>query len=158
MPPASSAGIFSRTTIFASGSISCASTAAAAPAYDKSIQPISVSNASAVVGRSLGLIQTLASAGYTSAWQLGDLPAAAETKVLYGTDMADVAADVAALFKIPADSVTSDPTINGVSIVVGTDWASGTEFGKITVPEDIVASTADQGGECLSVNPLYYTK
>ena len=134
------------------------STAAAAPAYDKSIQPISVSNASAVVGRSLGLIQTLASAGYTSAWQLGDLPAAAETKVLYGTDMADVAADVAALFKIPADSVTSDPTINGVSIVVGTDWASGTEFGKITVPEDIVASTADQGGECLSVNPLYYTK
>ena len=125
--------------------------------YDKSIQPISVANASAVTGRSIELVQALAGAGFTQAWQAGNVPSQKETQVLYGTSMADVAADVAALFNIPASAVKPDPAVSGVSLVVGTDWVSGTEFGKIVVPEDIVASTADQGGECLKVNPLYYT-
>ena len=76
--------------------------------------------------------------------------------MLYGPDMADVAADVAKLFKLPATAVKSDPTITGVSLVVGNDWASGTEFGKIVVPDDIVASTAAQADGCLMVNPAYY--
>lgn len=159
-PTASPSGTGAATSSAASSSAAAtgpATTTPAAPVYDKSIQPISVANASAVVGRTVGLLQNLATAGFSSAWQAGDIPAVAETKVLYGPDMADVAADVAALFGIPANAVVSDPTIYGVSLVVGTDWASGTEFGKITVPEDIVASTADQGGECLTVNPLYYT-
>ena len=126
-------------------------------AYQKSIQPISVANASAVVGRSLELLQTLASAGFTNSWQAGDLPPAAKTQLLYGPDMKDVAGDIAALFKIPASAVSADPSVSGLSLIVGTDWVSGSEFGKIVVPKDIVASTADQGGECLTINPLYYT-
>ena len=126
-------------------------------AYQKSIQPISVANASAVVGRSLELLQTLASAGFTNSWQAGDLPLAAKTQLLYGPDMKDVAGDIAALFKIPASAVSADPSVSGLSLIVGTDWVSGSEFGKIVVPKDIVASTADQGGECLTINPLYYT-
>jgi LCP family protein required for cell wall assembly len=125
--------------------------------YNKAIQPISITNASAVAGRSIELLQSLATAGFTNSWQAGDVPAGNETQVLYGTDMADVAGDVAALFKIPATSVKADPTVTGVQIVVGTDWASGNEFGQVVVPEDIVASTADQGGECMAVNPQYYT-
>jgi len=134
-----------------------ASSAPAAPAYNKAIQPISVQNASGIVGRSVELLKSLSTAGFASSWSGGDVAAKNETKVLYGTDMADVAADVAALFKLPAGAVQADPTVTGVKLVVGTDWASGTQFGTVTVPQDIVASTADQTGGCLKVNPIYYT-
>ena len=165
-PPTPPAGATSTPTAAgtpgASAATAPASVAPEAPApsasvYNKAIQPISVANASAVVGRSIVLLQTLASAGFTNAWQAGDIAAAPTTQLLYGPNMADVATDVAALFKLPATAVVSDPTVNGLSLVVGTDWTSGAEFGKIVVPKDIVASTADNGGECLTVNPLYYT-
>ncbi|WP_104087370.1 LCP family protein [Arthrobacter sp. GMC3] len=134
-----------------------ASSAPAAPAYNKAIQPISVQNATAIVGRSVELLKALSGAGFTSSWSGGDVAAQNETKVLYGTDMADVAADVAALFKLPASALQADPTVTGVKLVVGTDWSSGTQFGTVTVPQDIVSSTADQTGACLTVNPAYYT-
>ncbi|NVM96813.1 LCP family protein [Arthrobacter wenxiniae] len=127
------------------------------PAYDKAAQPIGVANASAIAGRATEVLQSLATAGFTNSWAAGDVAAQNETRVLYGHDMGDVAADIAKHFKIPASAVKSDPSISGVQLVIGTDWTSGTEFGKIVVPKDIVASTADQSGGCLTVNPLYYT-
>ncbi|NVM97963.1 LCP family protein [Arthrobacter sp. SDTb3-6] len=127
-------------------------------AYDKALQPISVANASAIVGRATEVLASLASSGFTNSWSAGDVAPENETKVLYGPDMSDVAADVAKLFHIPATAVQSDPSISGVQLVIGTDWTSGTDFGRIVVPKDIVASTADQSGGCLTVNPLYYTK
>ncbi|WP_170133145.1 LCP family protein [Arthrobacter livingstonensis] len=146
-----------------SGASSAAATTGAtttgptAAAYDKSAQAISVANASAVVGRATEVLQGLAAAGFTNSWSGGDVAAQNQTKVLYGQDMADVARDVAKLFNIPATAVQSDPSVTGVQLVIGTDWTSGTEYGKITVPKDIVSSTADQSGGCLKVNPLYYT-
>jgi len=137
-----------------------ATTAPASPtaaAYDKAIQPISVANASAVTGRAVELLKSLAGAGYTAAVSAGDVPAQNQTQILYGANMADVAADMATLFKIPATALKSDPAISGLQIVVGTDWTAGTEYGKVVVPKDIVSSTAAQGNECLTVNPLYYT-
>ncbi|MGO4385324.1 LCP family protein [Specibacter sp. RAF43] len=128
-----------------------------APAYDKAIQPISVVNASAVAGRGTELLQHLAATGYTGAWSAGDVPAENVTKVLYGADMADVAADVARAFKIPGTAVTADPRITGVQLVVGTDWVSGKAYGEVAVPEGVVSSTAEQSDQCLVVNPLYYT-
>lgn len=127
-----------------------------APAYDKALQQISISNASAIVGRSGELLQALVSAGFTGSWQAGDVPAVNESQIRYGADMADVAADIATLFELPASAVISDPTITGVSLVVGTDWTSGTSFGSVVVPPDIVASTANDSDGCLSVNPLKY--
>ena len=129
-----------------------------APAYNKALQPISVANASTLVGRSIELIQKLAADGFTNTFSVGDVPAAAATQVLYGVDMADVAADVAAQFKLPATAVVSDPTIVGVRLVVGSDWISGTEYGTTVVPEDIVSSTADAPGQCLTVNPDMYPR
>lgn len=128
------------------------------PAYDKSLQSVGVTNASAVVGRSIELLQGLAAAGFTNSWQAGDVAAQNETQLLYGPNMADVAADIAALFKLPATAVKEDPTVNGISLVVGTDWGSGTEFGTVVVPKDIVSSTADQANQCLVVNPDYYPR
>lgn len=126
-------------------------------AYNKAIQPITVQNATAIAGRSVELLASLATAGFSASRSSGDVAAQNETKVLYGTDMADVAADVAALFKLPPTALQADPTVTGVKLLVGTDWTSGVEFGTVTVPQDIVASTADQTGGCLKVNPIYYT-
>lgn len=128
-----------------------------APAYEKALQPISVVNATAVVGRSLELVQALAAAGFSNAWQAGDIPAVSETKLLYGAEMADVAADLATLFNLPPAAVQFDATVAGISLVVGADWISGTQYGTIVVPENIVASTAEQDAGCMKVNPLYYT-
>ena len=125
--------------------------------YDKAIQPLTVVNNSAVEGRETELVNELIKGGFTNTVDLGDDAAANETKVAFGADMADVAADVAKLFHIPATDVISDPTITGVQLRVGTDWVSGTDYGKVTLPSDIVASTAAEKNECLVVNPLYYT-
>lgn len=128
------------------------------PAYDKALQSVSVTNASAVVGRSIELLQGLATAGFTNSWQAGDVAAQNKTQLLYGPNMADVAADIAALFKLPATALKEDPAITGINLVVGTDWASGTAYGTVTVPKDIVSSTADQANQCLKVNPDYYPR
>ncbi|ALE06053.1 hypothetical protein AL755_12190 [Arthrobacter sp. ERGS1:01] len=128
-----------------------------APAYDKALQAVSVANASAVVDRSTEIMASLAKAGFTGTWSAGDIAASNKTRVLYGADMKDVATDVAKMFKIPTSAVVSDPTISGVQLVIGTDWSSGTQYGKIVVPKGIVSSTAAQDNECLTVNPAYYT-
>ncbi|MFC8304779.1 LCP family protein [Specibacter sp. NPDC057265] len=127
-----------------------------APAYDKGLQAVSVTNASAVVGRSIELLQALAANGYSNSWQAGDVPVQGVSEISHGPGMADVAADIAALFGIPASAVREDPAVAGVNLLVGSDWGSGTKYGEITVPEDIVASTADEAGQCLVVNPAYY--
>lgn len=128
-----------------------------APAYEKALQPISVVNATAIVGRSIELVQALAADGFSNAWQAGDVPAVSETQLLYGADMADVAADLATKFKLPPAAVQFDATVTGISLVVGADWVSGQEYGTIVVPENIVASTAEEDAGCMTVNPLYYT-
>lgn len=129
-----------------------------AAAYQKALQPISVQNASAVPGRGAQIQQTLISQGFTATSVVGDFPAANQSQILYGADMADVANDLAQLFKLPATAVKEDSTISGVSVVVGTDWSEGDTFGTVVVPKDIVSSTANQTGECLTVNPLYWAE
>lgn len=127
-------------------------------AYDKALQTISVANASSLVGRTVELLQLLAADGFTNSWPAGDLPAQPETQLLYGPDMADVAADVAALFKLPQSALREDPTITGLQLVVGSDWVSGTEFGTVVLPENIVQSTAEKAAQCLTVNPDMYPR
>ncbi len=128
----------------------------AAPAYDKSLQPVTVTNASGVVGRSMELFQVLAANGFTQSLQARDVPVQGVTQIVHGADMADVAADIAALFGVPASAVSADPTVTGVNLLVGSDWGSGTKYGDFTVPEDIVSSTAAEAEQCLVVNPAYY--
>ncbi len=128
------------------------------PAYEKGIQPISVANASTLAGRTTEIIQALAADGFASTWPAGDLAVQPETKLMYGTNMADVAQDVAALFKLPATALVEDPSITGVQLVVGTDWVSGTDYGTVVVPENIVQSTAEHNGQCLTVNPDMYPR
>ena len=96
----------------------------AAAVYDKSLQPITVANASAVVDRSTEILQALVKGGFANSWRPGTSPAR-KTQVLYGADMSDVADDVATLFKIPATAVVADPNVTGVSW-----WSAPTVTGE----------------------------
>ncbi len=129
--------------------------APSAAAYDKSIQPISVVNATGIPDRTTELTAALQGAGYTDLLQV-PADTAATTTIGYGEGFQDIATDVAALFGIPASALVASTGVNGVRLNIGTDFASGTTFGKTVLPPNIVASTADQSGKCLTVNPDMY--
>jgi hypothetical protein len=114
-----------------------------------------VTDATGLLTRSADLAAVLGGAGFTSVAQ-DSAPTAATTEVLYGPDFQDVAADVAALFGIPAGQIAPSPSVTGVQLLVGSDFASGTAFGSAPLPPNIVSATADQQVQCQSVNPLYY--
>ncbi|WP_427017971.1 LCP family protein [Pseudarthrobacter sp. P1] len=129
----------------------------AAPAYNTAIQPVTVVNGSGLAGRATEILAVLQGAGYTNSFEGRPVATASTTTIAYGADFADVAADVAALYGIPATALAADPTINGVQLRLGADFISGTKYGTNVLPPDIVASTADDAEKCLVVNPGYYT-
>lgn len=142
----------------ASGSATAtASAAPSVPAYNKSFQPVSVLNASGVAGKDTELVNKLAAAGFTNSAAQGSAAApVAATTINYGSNFADVAADVRTLLNVPNATLVLDPTLNGVQVVAGTDLAAGSSSANPSLPPDIVASTANQSNECLTVNPQQY--
>ncbi|GAA1258388.1 LCP family protein [Arthrobacter pascens] len=125
-------------------------TTPAAP-YDKSLQPVTVANGTAVPTRAQEIVDALVTGGFTQTGQLEAGPTP-KTMVYYGTDFADVAADVAALFGIPASQVAPSPGVSGVQLYLGADFASGSKYGKASVPKDIVNQTA-KDATCQTANP-----
>jgi hypothetical protein len=77
--------------------------------------------------------------------------------VYYGPEFADVAADVAALFGIPAAQVVPSSGVSGVQLYLGSDFPSGTKYGKTSVPKDIVNQTAGDT-VCQQANPELITQ
>ncbi|MGX5714816.1 LCP family protein [Arthrobacter sp. MAHUQ-56] len=133
-------------------------TTPAPPAYDKSLQPVSVANGTGVAGRTTEIAGVLAEAGFTNVTKLqGQVQQ--QTMVYYGAGFEDVAADVAALFGLPASSIMQVANVQGVQLYAGTDFATGT---KPAAPP----SSADSGGgvvaqtgsdqTCESTNPGGY--
>ncbi|WP_394937915.1 LCP family protein [Psychromicrobium sp. YIM B11713] len=125
-----------------------------ATAYNKALQPVIVSNASGVPSRAAELLQLLSSAGYTNSAQGEAVPEQASTQLLYGSGFADVAQDLAELFGLPASALAPAPAMNGVQLLVGADFSSGHKIGKVALPSDIVAGTANQPIQCQDVNDL----
>ena len=128
----------------------------AVPAYDKSLQPVSVANGTGVTGRSKAIAGLLSDAGFT---KLTQLPAQAttQTMVYYSAGFEDVAADVAALFGLPAGSVQQVANIQGVQLYAGTDFASGTKPAAPPSSADSSGSVVAQTGsdeKCQAANPL----
>lgn len=126
-------------------------TAPAQPPYDKALQPVTVANGTGVPGRSQEISRVLMAGGFTQLGQLEAL-AVAQSVVYYGPDFADVAADVAALLGIPATQVLPAPAIVGVQVYLGTDFSTGTGYGAVALPEDIVNQTAGDV-VCQQANP-----
>ena len=122
----------------------------AAP-YDKTLQPITVVNGTADATRTQEIVEAVVAGGFTQVGQFEDRTTA-KTMVYYGPEFADVAADVAALFGIPAAQMAPSSGVSGVQLYLGTDFASGTKYGKTTVPKDIVNQTASDT-VCQQANP-----
>jgi LCP family protein required for cell wall assembly len=123
------------------------------PDYDRSLQPVLIANGSTVPGRSHDLTPILTEAGFTSLSRIEAQPAD-ETTIYYGPEFDDVAADVAALFGLPASKVQADPSVYGVQLYLGIDFTSGTKP-SVTAPSarDVVAQTAEDR-KCQAVNSL----
>ncbi len=128
-------------------------TPAAAPAYDKALQPVAVANGSGVPARAQEIIEALAADGFTQASQL-TAPAVNATVVYYGSDYADVAADVAALLGVAPGQVLAAAGVTGVQVYLGADFATGTPAASAAapLPDDIVNQTAGDT-VCQQANP-----
>ncbi|WP_427131457.1 LCP family protein [Pseudarthrobacter sp. S9] len=128
------------------------------PAYDKTLQPVTVANGSGVPARSQEIMQALTAGGFTQLGQLTAKPVAT-TAVYYGAQFAEVAADVAAMLGIPATQVLPAPGVAGVQVYVGSDFASGTKTGDAApqLPSDIVNQTAGDT-VCQQANPELITR
>jgi LCP family protein required for cell wall assembly len=127
-------------------------TAPPLPPYDKAIQAVTVANGTGLTGRAEEIVQALIAGGFTQAGQFLAAPVE-QSIVYYGTDYADVAADVAALLGIPAGQVQLLPTVAGVQVYLGTDFTSGTTYGAVALPENIVNQTAGDA-TCQQANPM----
>ncbi|NUP58140.1 MAG: LCP family protein [Pseudarthrobacter sp.] len=135
-----------------------APTTPAAPAYDKSLQPVSIANGTGVTGRSTAIAGILSDAGFTKLTKLqGQVQQ--QTMVYYGAGFEDVAADVAALFGLPASSITKVGNVQGVQLYAGTDFATGTKPAAPPSSADSSGSVVAQTGSdqtCESTNPAGY--
>ncbi|UKA61077.1 LCP family protein [Arthrobacter sp. FW306-04-A] len=123
----------------------------AAPAYNKALQAVTVADGSGVTSRGQELATALIGGGFTKAGHFL-AAAASKTVVYYGTGYADVAPDVASLLGIPAAQIEPSPGIVGVQVYVGSDFTTGTKFGMVSVPADVVKQTAGDV-KCQAVNP-----
>lgn len=128
----------------------------AAPAYDKSLQPVSIANGTGVTGRSNAIAGLLSEAGFTNLTKL-QAQAQEKTMVYYSAGFEDVAADVAALFGLPAGNVQQVANIQGVQLYAGTDFAAGTKPAAPPSSADSSGGVVAQTGSdqtCQSANPL----
>jgi len=132
--------------------------APATPAYDKSLQPVSVANGTGVAGRSNAIAAELSQAGFTKLTKL-QAQTQSQTMVYYSAGFEDVAADVAALFGLPASSILPVTNIQGVQLYAGTDFATGTKPAAPPSSADSSGSVVAQTGSdqtCQSTNALGY--
>ncbi|MDT0168064.1 LCP family protein [Pseudarthrobacter sp. BRE9] len=128
----------------------------AAPSYDKSLQPVSIANGTGVTGRSNAISGLLSDAGFTNVTKL-QAQDQDKTMVYYSAGFEDVAADVAALFGLPAGSVQQVANIQGVQLYAGTDFATGTKPAAPPSSVDSLGGVVAQTGSdqtCQSANPL----
>ncbi|MET3721864.1 LCP family protein [Arthrobacter sp. UYEF21] len=140
------------------GTESAPPTVPSAPAYDKSLQPITVANGTNVAGRSTAIAATLTSAGFTKVNRVQG-PPRTQTMVYFSSGFADVAADVAALVGLPASSVQQVTNVQGVQLYAGEDFATGDKPAPAPAPANsgdssgtVVAQTA-QDQTCQAANP-----
>ncbi|MCH6470322.1 LCP family protein [Sinomonas terrae] len=130
------------TAASASASPSAAPTTPAAPAYDKTIQPVTVANGTGVTGRAAELATFLKGQGFAQSTDFNAAPTDT-TNVYYSSNFADVAKDVAAALGIPSSQVQPANNINGVQVYVGSDFTSGTHYTP-KLPDNVVSQTAAQ--------------
>lgn len=112
----------------ASPSASGSPTSTTAVNVIKSEVHVAVYNASGVNQRAAGIKSALVTDGFSLATVGGTLAKADTTKVYYPSTRADSAAAVANALAIPSADLSLSTTYAEVTVVIGTDWASGNTF------------------------------
>ncbi|MDH6117527.1 LCP family protein required for cell wall assembly [Kitasatospora sp. GAS204A] len=158
----------------AAASSAPASSAPAAPPVDKAAVRIDVQNGSGGTGRSTAVTDALTAQGYTHATRDTTLPPKSPTKLLYPAAQQAQAKAVAASLGLP-DSALSESTVSAthLTLVVGTDWTTGTSFpggtaagaaSQAAAPVPTALPTTaqsqnaqDDANQCMDVNPAPYS-
>jgi LCP family protein required for cell wall assembly len=119
------------------------------------------STRAAVTGRAGAIARLLVGKGFTQA--VADSSAVlGEEKTVVRYPSADLRGDaqrVAEALGVPTSSVERSTDVNGVTLVVGADWRSGTEYTAEeeddTTPESAQAINGSDEKQCMHVNPDY---
>ncbi|WP_433453630.1 LCP family protein [Streptomyces sp. CA-142005] len=144
----------------AAASATAKATAAAVPASQIAV---TVENGTAVTGRASDIASALTDQGFSSGTTTANAPSPATTTALtYGTGQKAEATTVAKALGL-STSHLKQGTGTGLTLVIGSDWPSGTSFpggGSSPAPADTKAavggahaSTADQAKTCAKVSP-----
>lgn len=150
-------------------------TARPAPTVNKAAVAVSVENGSGIAGRAHDIAAALVAKGFTQS--VGDLNAAytTTTSLTYGPGKRAQARAVAKTLGLPASALHRSGT--GLTLVIGTDWPSGTTYeagaspspsprpsataggstatGSAGPPAGSLPENASNAGECTQVNPAY---
>ncbi|MEY9843304.1 LCP family protein [Streptacidiphilus sp. MAP5-3] len=133
-----------------------ASASPTAPAFPAAQIDVQVENGSGVNGRGGDLANYLTGKGYGSGTTAVTAPQNVSTTELhygsYSTDKAE-AETVAASLGIPASHISSDPSMQGVVLLVGTDWTTGDTYpGGTAKPAPVDTKTALQDSHSQTAN------
>ncbi|MGH3417565.1 MAG: LCP family protein, partial [Actinocrinis sp.] len=90
---------------------------------------VQVLNGTTVNGRAAAVKGGLVTDGFTLASIGGTAPSSSTTKVYYPSSRADSAATVANALALPASALVQSSAYAEVTVVIGSDWPSGTAFG-----------------------------
>jgi LCP family protein required for cell wall assembly len=133
---------------------------ATAPAVPASQIAVTVENGTAVTGRASAIATALTDQGFGSGTTTANAPSPATTTALtYGTGQKAQATTVAKALGLPTSHLRQG-TGTGLTLVIGSDWTSGTSYPGGTSSADTKtavggahASTADQAKTCAKVSP-----
>jgi LCP family protein required for cell wall assembly len=159
---AATAGPASGTSASASPS---ASPSAGTPAVVDSEVHVQIENGSGVSGRAASISQALVAEGFADATENGNAGSTATTVVYYPSDRLQSAQAVVGALGLPASSLKESGSYSEVTVVLGSDWTSGSVFtGAVasagatpstaaSAPADSSAENASQTGGCVPVSP-----
>ncbi|MEU6776736.1 LCP family protein [Streptomyces sp. NPDC046759] len=134
-----------------------------APAVPASQIAVTVENGTTVTGRASDIATALTDQGFSSATTTANAPSpAATTTLTYGPDQKAEAKTVAQALGVPSSSLKQG-TGTGLTLVIGSDWPSGTGYpggSSSPAPADTKAavggahaSTAAEAKTCAKVSP-----
>ncbi|MEU9166567.1 LCP family protein [Streptomyces sp. NPDC048420] len=139
---------------------SATATASAVPASEIAV---TVENGTEITGRASDIATALTGQGFSSATTTANAPSPATTTTLtYGTGQKGEAQTAAKALGLPASHLEQG-TGTGLTLVIGSDWASGTTYpggSSSPAPADTKAAvsnahaqTADEAKTCAKVSP-----
>jgi LCP family protein required for cell wall assembly len=147
----------------ASASASPAATAAAKADIAVTVQNgTATASAAAVSGRASAIATELNTLGYTKAASDPTAKSQSGTTISYPTDSLKANAQaVAKSLNLPTSAVKKSTAVSRITLVVGSDWTTGTKYPKSTsadtkaVLDSSAALNASDTNACMKVNPSY---